>query len=910
MIEMSRAADRRGDRCRSAAPVLRRPVPLCPLAASTLAILLFLLPALLPAQERTIDSSKFDVPVHPDSVDRPATPEIDTLGGDSIRVGVSPSGRDEAIVYSADSIIFSLDRKRAFLYGDADVRTGDDRLRAAYIEIDFERSELFASVRIDPQTGEEIGIPILNYAGEEMSALTLRYNFKTGRGVSTAAEIAIEEGFIQVERFKRVSPDIIFAENGRFTTCDAPHPHYYFEADRMKLESDEMIFADEIKLYIEDVPFISLPIGFFFALGGGRNSGILLPSFGQSNLRGLEIEGLGYFLIINDYLDTKFTTDIYSRGGYNFDNETRFRLRGKVERSDLSTRLAFTRSDPDEPFERSLILRYGHNQRFGRNTTLSGNLFYTTTKDPFRKTNPETPVVGAGEITNDPTGADLDPFDDVTTQKVESRLAFSSVVSPFGIDLPYTLNYSRDVNIVTNEVEPEEYVAQVSPRAWTPFARSGPEVLSTLALRLSPRYRRNFVRTDTIPGGGFRNVHTAQGISLSPSISLNPKFGYFTVSPQLTTNSSIFFRRIQKQTTAQGEIDTTYYDGLYVPFWYSYGVRISTNLYGVVQPRIFGINAIRHRLAPSIGLQINPDFSRPEYGYYDEFFNPITGEVERYSIFQADRIAAPVPDAGEARSITWGLDNSFEAKIAQGDTVPDRKVTLLNVTLNGAYNLADSLKPIRNISATAFTNLARVGNFSASATLTPYRRDTIDPITERTPSGQVGRTIPFPWVRVTNANFTFSTTLSNEGFRTDRFLSDPDDSLGVRRHRFGERGNRFGREGFYGRYVRGDDAFRVPWDLTFSGTYTLTPLEDSVTTNFFVNTNVRFSLTPTTDIIGSGSYDLQAGRFNVPSLTLVKDLHDWIMRVTYAPSGYAEGFTVSIGFKPSLLRDLEQEFRF
>lgn len=864
------------------------------------------------AEVPLIDSSKFTQPIPLDSFD-PRPPQVDQLGNDSIRVGISPSGRDEDIVYSADSIIFSLNGKKAYLYGNADVTTNEDRLRAAYIEIDFETSELYASVVVDSATGRESGYPLLEYGGETLSARTLKYNFETGRGVSTEAEIAIEEGYIQVERFKRVSEDIVFAQNGRFTTCEDPHPHYYFEADRMKLLQNDLIFADKMQLYIEDVPVLTLPIGFFFALGGGRNSGLLLPSFRQSSSRGLELQGLGYYLIINDYFDTKLTTDLSTRGGYNIDNLTRYRLRGKVTRADLQTRLGFTRDVADEPLTRSVTLQYWHNQSFSPVTSLSGNLYYSTTTDPFRKTNPVIPGSGTVQGENQFELSNQNEFDDVTKRLITSNLSLNSMVSPFGIDLPFSVGYSRSLDIVTNEVDPEEYSARISPRAWTPFARGGPDILSTLSLQVQPGYRRRFVRKDTVEGGGFANVQTAQGINLSPTVSLNPRFGYFTISPRLQTNASVFFRRIQKQMNAAGGIDTTYYDGLYAPFWYNYGVTASTTLYGVIQPRIFGINAIRHRLSPSIGISINPDFSDPKYGYFDEFFNPKSGRLERYSIFEADRATASAPGFGESRSITYGLNNSFEAKIAQGDTLEDRKVTLLNIDLNGSYNLADSLKPVGPLRLSASSNLASIGNLSATATMTPYRRDAVNTETGFTLANQKGIGVDFPWVRVTNASMTFSSTISDEGFRTERFISQIEDSaatFGARRHTFDGRDNSFDADRFYGREIRGDDAFRIPWRATFTGTYSLTPGVDTTITNFYINTSLSLSLTPTTEISGSGSYDLNAGRFNVPSLTLTKDLHDWILRVTYVPNGFAEQFTISIGFKPSLLRDLEQEFRF
>ena len=552
-------------------------------------------------------------------------------------------------------------------------------------------------------------------------------------------------------------------------------------------------------------------------------------------------------------------------------------------------------------------MQYWHNQTFSPVTSLSGDLYFSTATDPFRRTN--TDLNNNPEISQ--VGDAGDYFEDITRQFVTSNVQFSSMVSPFGIDLPFSLGYSRALNIVTDEVDPEEYTAQINPRPWTPFANSGPEILNSLSLQLRPAYKRQFIRKDTVAGGGFADVRTAQGVNLSPSVSLNPRFGYFTISPRFQTNSSLFFRKIHKQANASGGIDTTFIDGLQAPFWYSYGVDVSTTLYGVVQPGVFGINAIRHRVTPSIGISINPDFSEASYGYYDEFFNPNTNRVEKYSVFEADRATAGIPGSFERRSITYGLDNSFEAKIDQGDTLEDLKVTLLNLNINGSYNLADSLKPIEPFTVSANSSLARIGTFSANATMTPYRADTTDPVTDITALDQKGVGIDFPWVRVTQASATFSTTFSDEGFRTEQFATEQYDTNEVaRRHSFDGRDNSFDGDRFFGRRVRGDSSFRVPWRASFQGTYSIIPTEDSIISNFYVSTTFSFSLTPTTEIVGSGSYDLNAGRFNIPTISLTKDLHDWLLKVTYRPVGFSEGFTVSIGFKPSLLRDLEQEFRF
>lgn len=834
--------------------------------------------ALSPSAAAQEPADTADVPIPLDSL------RNDSLIVDSVRVGGT---FDQLIVYAArDSIIFTIDRKKAYLYGDAAVSTGNDKLQAAYIEIDFDKKELYAEVRYDSATGDYIGMPVLNYAGEEVTQEWLKYNFETGRGVSAAAETVIEDGFFHADRVKRVDRNVAFAENGKYTTCDAPHPHFYFAASKMKLVTDDKIYADRLQLYIEDVPVLTLPISSFFALGGGRHSGILIPNPSFTAERGAELIGLGYFWAINDYLDTRFTADVSSQAGYNIDNFTRFRWRGIIEQSDLSVKLGRNVVDPDQPTLTSWIVGYNHRQRIGKRTTLGGSLNYTTA-DAFRRTTTERDQANR--------------LDDITTQKVQSNFSLDSEFDLFGLTIPYGLSYRRSQDIVSREVDPESFSANMRLPTWNPFSRNGPDIFNSLALGFSMDATRSFVQRDTLPGGGFRTVDTRYGANLRPTFSWTPKLSHFTVSPTLQLNSSVFTRRIVKQPDGTGGIDTAFINGMYVPYWWSVGADVSTTLYAIVQPRLFGINAVRHRLQPSIGVSYSPDFSKPDYGYYDEFFNPLTNRVERYSIFEADQSVAGIPRSGESRSLRWRLDNSFDAKIAQGDTLDDRKINLLTLNMNGSYNFADSLFPFSTVFVSAYSNLGKIGTFSANATLDPYRNDSLG---RRIEGG-----FAFPWVRVTTASLSFSTTLSDEGFATQPFVSDVTDTTRTGRSRFHFHRPEFDSREFWGERVRGNSGFNIPWRIGLGGTYTLTPLPSGeVQTNFNVNTSFSFSLTPTTEISSSANYDVKEGRFNIPQLTLYKDLHDWEMKLTWTPVGFGSGIRLDIGFTPAMFRDLQHTF--
>lgn len=842
---------------------------------------------LLPSIARAQDTTRPPIPP-------PADTSLPAPRPDSIVTGVGGgSDLDEPIIYDADYIRFNLDRKKAYLTGNASVQKGSDRLRAHYIEVDFETEELYAESRLDSATGDYIGVPLLDYDDQQLSALTLKYNFKTGRGVSSAAELAIEQGFLKVERFKKVSDDVIFAQNGVFTTCDALDPHYFFKASKMKLEGSAAIYADRLQMYIEDVPVVTLPVGFFFMMNGGRHSGIILPDIDVTETRGVELNGLGYFWIINDYLDATFTTDLTSKGGYNLRNRTRFRLRDIVEQSDIE--LTFGRGRPlganiDDPLQNSYAVEYDLRMLLGENTRIGGHLEYAT-QDAYRRTSTQTSY------------SPLDDENDIATQEINSNFNISTRVGP----ISYSFDYRRNQNITTQEINPETFTVAVKPDNWTPFSRSGIDILQSLTLGLNPRYQRAFTRSDTIGDGeGFRTVTTKQGISIGPSISMSPKLSYFTFSPSINLNSSLFFRRSVLQPNEVGTFDTTTIEGLYAPFWYSFGGSVRTTLYGIIQPRIFGINAIRHMITPQIGFSFQPDFSDPKYGYYDEFFDPTANRIRPYSIFIADQGVASFPGIGAQRSLTYDIQNVFEAKIARGDTLEDQKVRLLDMSLSGRYNFADSLRPFSPINASASTNLGRIGSVNLNATFDPYRNDTSGRFDTR------GIHLPFPYVRVTDATLSFRTSFSNAGFNDYRYYTRPDTFGTVRKAHVDRHGEGFNREEFYGERVRGNAGYRIPWNVSLSGTFTLIPLDTGgVSTKFSVNTTFDFSVTPTTKISAGGYYDVINGAFELPSIRLTKDLHDWEMLIEYVPgNGYGQGIRFSIGFTPSLLRDLRQDFRF
>jgi hypothetical protein len=328
-------------------------------------------------------------------------------------------------------------------------------------------------------------------------------------------------------------------------------------------------------------------------------------------------------------------------------------------------------------------------------------------------------------------------------------------------------------------------------------------------------------------------------------------------------------------------------------------------LYGIVQPGILGINAIRHTLTPTISLRYSPDFGKKEYGFYDEFFNPISNNVERYSIFESDAGLASVPGSGLQQLITLDLRNDFEAKIAQGDTVEDKKVKLLSLAANTSYNAAaPGGFRWNNVNMSASTELGIIGYLSGNANFDLYDRDS------------AGRRIPDLLIKkgkglwsVQNAGVSFGTSFSDQGFSTGVPSTAVSDSAAARRARFDFEQIEFDQREFFGEEVRGTSEFRVPWQISISGSYNVNRV-DSVTFNSTLSASLSFSfsLTPTTRISSRGDYNFELGKFLIPSISLYKDLHCWEMQFDWQPkSTYGGGFYFRIGLKAPQLRDIKLE---
>ena len=79
--------------------------------------------------------------------------------------------------------------------------------------------------------------------------------------------------------------------DGKYSTCDAEHPHFYLQMTKGKIVREKAIITGRAYLVLEDFPIYVpfLPYGYIPTKKKKYSSGVIDPSYGQER-------SLGFYL--------------------------------------------------------------------------------------------------------------------------------------------------------------------------------------------------------------------------------------------------------------------------------------------------------------------------------------------------------------------------------------------------------------------------------------------------------------------------------------------------------------------------------------------------------------------------------------------------------------------------------------
>lgn len=125
------------------------------------------------------------------------------------------------------------------------------------------------------------------------------------------------------ESIEKIGPKKYKITKGGFTTCVQPTPRWNLEADTMVLNVDHYTILRDAVFTVKGVPMFYLPILYYPTKREGRATGVLLPTYGSSSLKGHSIHN-AFFWAVNRSQDATFLHDWFSKAGQGFGSEYRY----------------------------------------------------------------------------------------------------------------------------------------------------------------------------------------------------------------------------------------------------------------------------------------------------------------------------------------------------------------------------------------------------------------------------------------------------------------------------------------------------------------------------------------------------------------------------------------------------------
>ena len=165
----------------------------------------------------------------------------DTLQPDSLRMDtLAASGKkkqplDAPVTYEAnDSIVFT-QGGYAHLYGQGKVNYQQIELAADVITMNMDSSTVYAH-GVEDSLGVKKGTPVFKDGETPYETNTIRYNFKSKKGIISNVVSQQGEGYVTGNNAKKGANDELYMKSGRYTTCDHhEHPHFYMQMTYAKV---------------------------------------------------------------------------------------------------------------------------------------------------------------------------------------------------------------------------------------------------------------------------------------------------------------------------------------------------------------------------------------------------------------------------------------------------------------------------------------------------------------------------------------------------------------------------------------------------------------------------------------------------------------------------------------------------
>jgi lipopolysaccharide assembly outer membrane protein LptD (OstA) len=834
---------------------------------------------------------------------------IDSTKKDSVKP--KKAFLDGKVRYKAEQYVkIDQKKKQITLYDQAELYYEDVELKSGKIIMDYEKNEVYAG-RLKDSTGAYTQYPNFKQGANVVEPDSIRFNFKTKKALIWNSRSDQGEFKIKAAVTKKENDSVYFLKGARFTTSkDVDNPEYYFQTNKVKFIPGKKVVTGLTNMVIANVPTpIALPFAFFPMSKENSVSGLILPSYNDSNTRGFSLQNLGYYFALSDNYDLTVLGDYYTNGSYGMRFESayakRYSYRGNINVR-FENLITSERGYPDYSKQNIYNIQWSHSKdtKASPNSTFSASVNLGSSRYFQQSIN----QVNIGSNLNN-----------TLSSSVSYSKTFNTVPQ-----LRMSLTATHSQNTQTQEINMTLPTLQVSVDRIYPFSsKDGPRkgFIKNINLQYNLNGRNSIVTNDSLffKPQMFRDARV--GFQHSIPLSTNFKlFKYFSAT------SSVNYEEIWTTKTIERSFDvdqSQVVDKTVNEFdafrTYNFSTSIGTTIYGTFN---FGenkkIKSIRHVMRPSVSYGYTPSFEK----YYDTYATDASGTMrQQYTRFENGLYGAP--GLNNANTLGFDLSNTFEAKVTDKDStkVEPKKIMLLNnLNLSTSYNLdADGVTSLAfaPIRVSGGTNLLdNKMNVNFGATLDPYAVDN---------SGNRINVFNIKnggsLFRMTSSNMTINYSLSSQG--KDKKKKDKnslsqrnggreDDLFGTNTDLGDSRRSQFDDE----EEDEGEDKIaeffnaKLPWDMTFaySLTYGNNNRENQIIGNSIM-ISANADLTPKWKAGISTGYDFVQKGVTFTQLRFERDLLSWRMDFNWSPFGENANWGFFIGIKSGILSDIKWDKR-
>lgn len=803
---------------------------------------------------------------------------------------VDDSSLDSPVFYNAkDSIYSDLIKKQIHLYGEANLETEGIKMEAGYIMIDLNNNEVLATYSLDADSNK-INKPVFRDGSDEIKAETIRYNFDTKKGFIEGVTIKQDETNLYMGVAKRHENEEIHFLKGRFSTCDLEDPHYHFQLSRAILIPNKRIVSGPMNLWVNGVPtFIGLPFSVIPQMEE-RNKGLIFPNFVPISSYGFGLQDLGYYIPINDRLQTTMYGSIYSRGSWGVRNVTDYAKRYGFAGSMNLGFQQFKSGFPSNTNQNKVTLQWRHTMDPKANPywKFSSNVNFLSDNNSKNNLDPLNPQLFNNQFNSD----------------VNLTRSFPGKPITAGMKLSMRQN-SQSQNISLTSP-----IVNVNVTRFFPFKKAFQNKtggFAELMGRFGVAYNfegqnRALFGDSLLRDGDFNGIGDTYFNGIKQNITVQTTGGLFKntwkLTPSMNYSNVMNWQQTRKSyDAANNKTITDTIQRLGTAHNLSLNVQLTTALYSYY--RFVGKSQplLRHVLTPSFNFQYIPNLNNFITDSVGVDMAPIT-----YSPFE--RSIYTTSNSKDQALLGFTFNNTFELKRkSDKDTTTGYKKTRLvdAFSISGNYDFMDTVTALSDlrlnlrISPLTWFNIVATGNFSpyswndtTGAVITEYA------IKDR---GRLGR--------FTDINLATTVTLTSKESRKE--LNRAVDQIGT---------NWNADYQYFLLHPEQAINFNIPWKVSLSHNYRISANQQISD----LNREKHYTL-QTVMISGDLSFtkrwklaartNLDIKEFNVTNtrFTLSRDLHCWAMSFNWTPIGTNKSFLFSIRSTSQLFQDAKLDLR-